>query len=114
MINLKEKIKKWKRNWYELPIDELKKKQKKCKLLSSIMCLLLILFLIYGAYGLQTLSSGKTTLLTIMGMIFIIQFCLLFSILFIIITLDYHRDVSDLNILIYLKQQNEDVKDGPK
>jgi hypothetical protein len=106
-MNLKEKIKKWKRNWYELSVDELKKKQKKCKTMGLISYLLLILFLFYAVYGMQTLSSGTITVLTIMGMMFIVQLGLLFSIIFIVLALDYYRDASDLNILIYLKQNKE-------
>lgn len=106
-MGLKEKYKRWNRSWYELSVDELLKKKKHCRLkqlIFSIIPMLIAIYLLFIMYGIEvTQENALLVILTLIAMLIILE---TIYIIFFVLSLDYHRDIADLNILIYLKQKH--------
>lgn len=114
-----ERWRRWRRAYYELSIEELKDKRKiktilyfLLELLSVCMLGFLLLFTLDICEWIVTVKYRDTLLLVLIVFGIVINICLLLYLKFHIDALDFARDKDHINLLIYLKQQENKEKDG--
>lgn len=103
---------------YELSIEELKDKRKRKTIaffilegISVSMMIFLLLFTIDIAELIISMSYGATLIVVLLVFIIVINVILFLYLRFHIDALDFARDRDFINLLIYLKEQEEKRKD---